>query len=71
MTQTKIKAVELVRQIRDQYYTLLRDKSREDIKRFFHQEAAAANAEAEQLLQQERSTTASRPFQGTAPGSTG
>ena len=61
MTQTKIKAVELVRQIRDQHYTLLRDKSREDIKRFFHREAAAANAEAEQLLQQERSPTASRP----------
>jgi len=50
-----------VRQIRDQYYTLLKDKSREDIKRFFHREAAAANAEAEQLLQQERSPTASRP----------
>lgn len=60
MTQTEIKAVELVRQIRDQHYTLLKDKSREDIKRFFHREAAAANAEAEQLLQQERSTTASR-----------
>jgi hypothetical protein len=60
MTQTKIKAVEMVRQIRDQHYALLKDKSREDIKRFFHREAAAANAEAEQLLQQERSTTASR-----------
>jgi hypothetical protein len=61
MTQTEIKAVELVRQIRDQHSTLLKDKSREDIKRFFHREAAAANAEAKQLLQQERSTTASRP----------
>ena len=61
MTQTKIKAVELVRQIRDQYYTLLKDKSREDVKHFFHREAAAANAEAAQLLQQERSPTASHP----------
>jgi hypothetical protein len=60
MTQTEIKAVEVVRQIRDQHYALLKDKSREDIKRFFHREAAAANAEAEQLLQKERSTTASR-----------
>ena len=61
MTQTKIKAIELVRQIRDRHYGLLKDKSREDIKRFFHREAAAANAEAERLLQQERSTTASHP----------
>ena len=60
MTQMEIKAVELVRQIRDQHYALLKDKSREDIKRFFHWEAAASNAEAEQLLQKERYTTASR-----------
>ena len=44
MTQTEIKAVELVRQIRDQHYALLKDKSREDIKHFFHREAATANA---------------------------
>ena len=61
MTQMKIKAVELVRQIRDQHYTLLKDKSQKDIKRFFHREAAASNAEAAQLLQHERSPTASRP----------
>ncbi len=59
MTQTKIKAVELVRQVRDQHYALLKDKSREDIKRFFHREAAVANAEAEQLLQRERPTARS------------
>ena len=35
MTQTEIKAVEVVRQIRDQHYALLKDKSREDIKHFF------------------------------------
>jgi hypothetical protein len=56
----EIKAIEVVRQIRDRHYALLKDKSREDLKRFFHREAAAANAEAEQLLQKERSTAASR-----------
>jgi hypothetical protein len=60
MTQTEIKAVEVVCQIRDQHYTLLKDKSREDIKHFFHREAAAANAEAKQLLQKAQSTIASR-----------
>jgi hypothetical protein len=60
MAQTEIKAVELVRQIRDQHYALLKDKSREDIKRFFHREAAAANTEAEQLFQPECPSTASR-----------
>jgi hypothetical protein len=60
MTQTEIKAVEVVRQIRDQHYALLKDKSREDIKHFFHREAAAANAEAKQLLQKAQSTIASR-----------
>jgi hypothetical protein len=60
MTQTTIKAVELVRQIRDQHYEILKDKSREEIKAFFQREAAAANAEAEQLLQQEHPTIANR-----------
>ena len=60
MTQTTIKAVELVRQIRDQHYEILKDKSREEIKAFFHREAAAANAEAEQLLQKEHPTIANR-----------
>ena len=60
MTQTNIKAVELVRQIRNQHYELLKDKSREEIKAFFHGEAAAANVEAKQLLEQECPTTASR-----------
>ena len=32
MTQRTIKAVELVRQIRDQNYEILKDKSREEIK---------------------------------------
>jgi len=60
MTQTEIKAVKVVRQIRDQHYALLKDKSREDIKHFLHREAPAANEEAMQLLQKEQSTIASR-----------
>jgi len=60
MTQTEIKAVEVVRQIRDQHYALLKNKSREDIQHFFHREAAAANAEAKQLLQKAQTTIASR-----------
>jgi hypothetical protein len=58
MTQTSLKAVELVREIRDQHYEILKGKSREEIKAFFHREAAAANAEAEQLLPQEHPTSA-------------
>ena len=53
MTRTEIKAVELVRRIRDQHYAHLRDKSREEIKEFFRREAAAANAEAERFLQRD------------------
>jgi hypothetical protein len=57
MTQTNIKAAELVRQIQNQHYELLKDQSREEIKAFFHREAATANAEAERLLEHEGSTT--------------
>jgi hypothetical protein len=42
------------------FLALLKEKSREDIKPFFHREATTAKAEAEQLLQQERSSGASR-----------
>jgi hypothetical protein len=54
-----VQAVELVRQIRNHQYDILKDKSRQEIKAFFHREAAAANAEAEQLLEHERPTTTS------------
>jgi hypothetical protein len=59
MTPMNVQAVDLVRQIRNQQYEILKDKSREEIKAFFHREAAAANAEAEQLLEHERPTTTS------------
>jgi hypothetical protein len=64
MTPTNVQAIELIRQIRDQHYEILKDKSREEIKAFFHREAVAANAEAEQLLEQERPTTTSRAEPG-------
>jgi hypothetical protein len=60
MEQIKIKAVDLVRQIRDQHYTHLQNKSREEIKEFFRREAAAAQDEAERLLGHKHSTPASR-----------
>ena len=41
MEQTEIKAVDLVRQIRDQHYAQLQNKSHEDLKAFFRREAAA------------------------------
>lgn len=50
MKETTIKAVELVRRIRDRHAALLQDKSPADVRAFFQREAAAANAEAECLL---------------------
>jgi|LWDU01.1.fsa_nt_gi hypothetical protein len=41
---TKIKAVEMVRRIRDELYENTRDKSKEEFKAFIQQEAASANA---------------------------
>ena len=59
MGQTKIKAVELVRQIRDQHWEQLHHKSREELKEFFHREAAVAQEEAERLLRHKHSATTS------------
>jgi hypothetical protein len=52
MEPIEIKAVELVRRIRDQHYALLQNKSFEEIKAFFHREATAANAEAETMIRE-------------------
>ena len=52
MEPIEIKAVELVRQIRDQHYALLQNKSFEEIKAFFRREAAAANAEAAKMVRE-------------------
>jgi len=59
MTPMNVQAVELVRQIRNHQYDILKDKSRQEIKAFFHREAAAANAEADQLIEHDRPTTTS------------
>jgi len=52
MKKTKIKAVEMIRQIRHQQYEQLKEQSREEIMSFFRREAEKANAEAKKLLQQ-------------------
>lgn len=46
----QMKAVELVRRIRDEQYELLKDKSPDEVKAFFAHEATAAKAEAERML---------------------
>lgn len=46
MEKTEIKAVDMVRQIRDQHYEQLKGKSPEEVLEFYRREAAAANAEA-------------------------
>lgn len=51
MRGTRIDAIELVRRIRDHHAELLRGKSPTEVRAFFQREAAAANAEAERLLQ--------------------
>ena len=60
MEQTEIKAVDLVRQIRDQHYTQLQNKSPEEIKEFFRREAAAAQEEVKRLLRHRHSVPVGR-----------
>jgi hypothetical protein len=50
MEKNPIQAVELVRRIRDAQYEETRSLSREELKAFFTREAAAARAEAQQLI---------------------
>lgn len=54
MKSTPIKAVEMVRQIRDEHDELLKNKSIEEIKAFYHQKAEIVNDRARRLLQQSR-----------------
>ena len=60
MGQNEIKAVALVRQIRDWHWEQLHDKSREELKAFFHREATAAQEEAKRLLRHKHSATTKR-----------
>ena len=45
MEQTEIKAVELVRRIRDAHYALLKDKSPDEVIAFYRREAEAVTRE--------------------------
>ena len=46
MEKTEIKAVDMVRQIRDRQYEQLKGKSPEEVLQFYRREAAAAKEEA-------------------------
>ena len=61
MKQTPIRAVEMVRAIRDEIYEETKHLSREELKAFFAREAAAMREEGQQL----RSGTQQAPAKGT------
>jgi len=65
MDQIEIKAVEMVRRIRDRHYDMLIGKTPEEIMAFFHQEAREANKEAAALLQTQR--TGNQAYSSTRP----
>ncbi|HKH47455.1 MAG TPA: hypothetical protein VKM72_22590 [Thermoanaerobaculia bacterium] len=50
MAETEIKALELVRRIRDEHYERTKDMSMEELLQFYRREADAANAEAQSRL---------------------
>jgi len=50
MAEIEIKTLEMVRRIRDEHYERLKDKSPEEILRFYQEEASAANAEMQRLF---------------------
>lgn len=46
MAETEIKALEMVRRIRDELFEKTKKMSEEELLRFYHDESEAANAEA-------------------------
>ncbi len=56
MEESEIKAVELVRRIRDRHYALLKDKSPQEVLAFYHRAAEEANSEALALFEASRAT---------------
>ncbi len=56
METSEIKAVELVRRIRDRHYAQLKDKSPQEVLAFFHEAAEEANREAIGLFEGSRAT---------------
>ena len=59
METASIRAIETVRQIRDDHYEKTRSMSREELKAFFAHEAAAARAEARQWIHEQSTTDCS------------
>lgn len=53
----KIKTIEMVRRIRDTQYEITKEKSLEELKAYFHQEAKRANDEMNNLSEKFRKTT--------------
>lgn len=57
----KLDAVAVVRQIRDSQYELTKNKSNEELKTYFRNEAELANVTARKLKRKRRSETKSSP----------
>lgn len=53
----KIKTIDMVRRIRDTQYEITKEKSLEELKAYFHQEAKRANDEMNNLSEKFRKTT--------------
>jgi len=60
MEKLKIKAVEMVRQIRDQNYEELKGKTHQEIIALYNKKAAAFHAKLKRLKESEKKTTVGR-----------
>lgn len=61
MGETPIRAVEMVRAIRDEIYEETKDLSREELKEFFAREAAAMRKESQQSRPPQRAAKRRQP----------
>jgi hypothetical protein len=52
----QIKALDMVRRIRDTQYEQTRDMSREELKEYFRKEAARMDSQAQRLLREQAKT---------------
>ena len=50
----KIKAMEMVRQIRDAEFEITKDMTNEELKEYYHREARSANEAALKLLKKQK-----------------
>jgi hypothetical protein len=62
METTKIKAIELVRRIRDNHYEQLKDKTREERLAFYRAKAEALHEKAHLLLQEQHDEEPGLPW---------